>query len=125
MKIKHIVLIFGIFLLSTAFLSPKSHQNHQLIVTKTNINTEGKELTVKKGCTLCHNPEKKIVGPSFKEIAVAYEGNHDKLLKFLNGKAQPIVRPEEFQFMKPVLNQLKHTPKEEVEAIAKYIISLK
>ena len=89
------------------------------------INVDGKELTVRLGCTLCHNPTKKIVGPSFNEISKTYAGNQEKLLKFLNGQGNPIVHPKEFEYMKPVLNQLKHKTEDEKKALVAYIISLK
>ena len=86
---------------------------------------DGKKITLKKGCTLCHNPEKVIVGPSFKDISKAYKGDKEKILAFLSGESKPIVNPEEFQYMKPVLNQLNHSSKEERDKIAQYIASLK
>lgn len=33
------------------------------------------ELAKKSACTACHATEKKVVGPSFKEIAAKYKGN--------------------------------------------------
>ena len=32
---------------------------------------------VKAGCTACHNKDKKIVGPSYKQIAEKYKGKYD------------------------------------------------
>jgi cytochrome c len=34
-------------------------------------------LAVKSGCTACHAADRKIVGPSFKEIAAKYKGRAD------------------------------------------------
>ncbi len=125
MKVKNYFFLIVLSLFITSFIIPRSTNTSKTILIDAGINTDGKEVTVRKGCTLCHHPDKKIVGPSFKEIAQKYNGEHDKLLTFLNGKGEPIVKPEEFQFMKPVLNQLKHTSKEDKEAIVKYILSLK
>jgi cytochrome c len=33
------------------------------------------ELAKKSGCTACHSTDKKIVGPSFKEVAAKYRGD--------------------------------------------------
>ena len=37
----------------------------------------GEELMKKDGCTACHAVDKKIVGPSYKEVAAKYRGNKD------------------------------------------------
>jgi len=121
--IKTITIFLAVFIFSnTTKVSLLSNNDHQI---PTSINTDGKELTVRFGCTLCHNPTKKIVGPSFRDIAKAYAGDQEKLLKFLNGQGKPIVDPEEFEFMKPVLGQLKHKTDGEKKALVAYILSLK
>ena len=120
MKKKYVLLVSSFFLF-VSFISPKKNIYQSIPDI---INVDGKSLTVSKGCTLCHHPEKQIVGPSFKNIANKYNSNASEILNFLNGNSNPIVDPEEFQYMKPVLSQLKHTSKEEKEAIAKYIATL-
>jgi cytochrome c len=35
------------------------------------------ELAQKSGCTSCHAVDKKIVGPSYKDVAAKYKGNKD------------------------------------------------
>ena len=35
------------------------------------------ELAQKSGCTSCHAVDKKIVGPSYKDVAAKYKGNAD------------------------------------------------
>jgi cytochrome c len=37
----------------------------------------------KAGCTACHSPDKKLVGPSFKEIAAKYKGQPDVVAKLM------------------------------------------
>lgn len=119
--VKAIFVTLSVFVIITNLsnLNNIDKQNDEII------NTNGKELTVRFGCTLCHNPTKKIVGPSFRDIAKAYAGDQEKLLKFLNGQGKPIVDPEEFEFMKPVLGQLKHKTDGEKKALVAYILSLK
>ena len=119
---KNYILLVSSFILLVSFVSPKKQS---FPLNPAGINVDGKDLTISKGCTLCHNPEKKIIGPSFKDISKKYGGDVTKILNFLEGKSKPIVNPEEFQFMKPVLMQLKHASKEEREAIAQYIAGLK
>ncbi len=119
----YLLLLFTSLILVFLKTPDKVKENH--IDKVFSIPLDGKGLTVKKGCTLCHHPVKKIVGPAFKDISSKYNGNAEKILNFLEGKAQPIVHPEEFQYMKPVLSQLKHATKEERIALAKYIAGLK
>ena len=35
----------------------------------------GEELLKKSGCTACHAVDKKVVGPSYKEVAAKYRGD--------------------------------------------------
>ena len=119
---KNYILMIGGFILLAGFVSPKKQKYLFISDIK---NVDGKELIIQKGCTLCHHTEKKIVGPAFKDISNKYKGDANKILNFLEGNSDPIVYPKEFQYMKPVLNQLKHISKQEKEAIAKYIADLK
>lgn len=83
---------------------------------------QGEKLFKSKGCAACHKPDKKVVGPSLKRIANTYEGNIDSILKFMQGKTKPIVEPERFNLMKPSLEKLKKMKKEELTALARYIL---
>jgi len=38
----------------------------------------------KAGCTACHTKDKKLVGPSFKEIAAKYKGQADVVPKLMD-----------------------------------------
>ena len=124
---KKTILLIITLAISFAFVSPKNSykKDGKKTYSVSVLDGGGKDLTVKKACTLCHQPDKKVVGPSFKDIATKYNGDATKILNFLEGKSNPIVLPEEFQYMKPVMKQLKRSTKEEREAIAKYIASLK
>jgi len=35
------------------------------------------ELAQKSGCTACHSVDKKVVGPSYKDVAAKYKGDKD------------------------------------------------
>ncbi len=118
------ILLFIAAAFSFAFALPVHLKSVEYKQVENIINPDpasGKALVRKKACTLCHNPKKKIVGPSFNAIANKYEGNYLKILEFLEGKTAPIVQPDEFKYMKPVLKQLEKMTKEEKEAIAKFI----
>jgi len=85
----------------------------------------GEELFKAKGCSACHNPAADTVGPSLKKIAKAYAGKKDQLIKFLKGKAKPIVDPAKFPMMQPQLNTTKTMSDKELNELADYILSHK
>ena len=124
---KKTILLIITLVITFSFVTPKKSykKDNNVFYGLPVLDGNGKTLTEKKACTLCHKPEEKVVGPSFKDIAVKYNGDATKIMNFLEGKSNPIVQPEEFQYMKPVLNQLKRSSKEERQAIANYIASLK
>ncbi|MGE5616227.1 MAG: c-type cytochrome [Bacillota bacterium] len=56
----------------------------------------GPDVLKTKGCTNCHDPEKKKVGPPFKEIAAKNAGKADELTaKVKEGKGHPKVNASE------------------------------
>ncbi len=85
----------------------------------------GEELFQTNGCTACHQPTAKTVGPAVNEIAKAYAGKKDELVKFLKGEGQAIVDPAQFAVMKPNLEITKKMTDEQVAAIADYMLSVK
>jgi len=104
-------------------LTSFNSKNDEVIFNEMNI--DGATLFNKKACNLCHHPTRVIVGPSIRDISTAYKGDEKAILNFLNGKGVPIVQPEEFNYMKPVLNQLKNMKPEERQALADYIAGQK
>lgn len=46
-----------------------------LAVTLTQSAFANADLAKAKGCTVCHTPDKKIVGPSYKEVAAKYKAD--------------------------------------------------
>jgi cytochrome c551/c552 len=61
---------------------------------------DGPQLAVKYGCLGCHNPETKIVGPSYREIAMKYKNDpeafpriNEQIHKGGSGKWGPIIMP--------------------------------
>ena len=60
----------------------------------------GEELMKKSGCTACHSVDKKVVGPSYKEVAAKYRGDAgaaaklaDKVKKGGSGVWGPVPMP--------------------------------
>jgi cytochrome c len=44
-------------------------------------NTSAEAMMKKDGCSACHSVEKKIVGPSYTEVAAKYKGDKDAVAK--------------------------------------------
>ncbi len=86
---------------------------------------DGGKLYADSGCTACHKEEQKSIGPSMKEIAAAYSGKEDQLIKFLKGESEAIVDPAQFAVMQPNLEITKKMDDGSVKAIADYIMSFK
>jgi cytochrome c len=89
---------------------------------------KGKELFTAKTCSTCHAVDKKVVGPSIKEIATKYEAKNGNIVQFLKGKAEAIVDtdPAQVAVMKAnIEGVLKDTKPDELQAIAAYIRSVK
>ena len=60
----------------------------------------GTDLLAKSGCTVCHAPDKKIVGPAYNEVAAKYKGDAsapaklaDKVKKGGSGVWGPVPMP--------------------------------
>ena len=87
----------------------------------------GQKIFKKNGCTTCHHPTKDQLGsglgPSLQMVAKAYKGNKAGLVKFLSGKAKPIVAPKKFGIMKTQLRKTKKLKDADRSALADYILS--
>ncbi|MGE5395471.1 MAG: c-type cytochrome [Candidatus Saccharibacteria bacterium] len=85
----------------------------------------GEKLFTEKTCTTCHKPDTKLVGPSLKDIAAAYNGDKGKLKSFLKGEAKPIVDPSQESVMHPQIAITKALPDDQLNQIMDYILSNK
>lgn len=59
-------------------------------------------LLVKKGCTTCHVDDRRLMGPSFREVFTAYSGDAARLDVYFLGEVQPVVDPENRAGMEPM-----------------------
>jgi len=81
---------------------------------------DGEEMARKYACTSCHQLEQKVVGPAYKEVAERYDEGDKAMLveKVIKGGAgnwgQIPMPPHEGR-----------VPKEDVETIVDWILSLK
>ena len=73
-------------------------------------------------CDLCHKPDRKGAGPSLKEIAAAYSGKRDQLVKYLKGEAPAVVIPDKASTMAPTLATLGDLSGGELDALAGYFM---
>jgi cytochrome c len=86
----------------------------------------GKELFEGKGmCATCHQPDAKIIGPSIKEIAKIYTEKKASISIFLQGEADPIVDPTQYEIMKANFAITKTMTEEELKALEDYMLSIK
>jgi cytochrome c len=85
----------------------------------------GEKLFTEKTCTTCHKPDTKLVGPSLKDIAAAYNGNRDGLKAFLKGEGKPIVDPSQESVMHPQIAITKALPADQLDQVVDYILSHK
>jgi len=76
------------------------------------------------GCSTCHKEAAKSQTlPSLSEIAQAYGGKPDPLVKYLNGEAGPILRPESGAAMKRYVEKTKALSDADRKALADFIMS--
>jgi cytochrome c551/c552 len=87
---------------------------------------DGASIFKSQGCTSCHRPEKSTkVNPSLAAIAESYHENIEQLVRYLNGDADAIVKPDKAKLMKRYVERTKKLSASERKAIAEYIMSYK
>ena len=81
----------------------------------------GEDLLKKSGCTACHSIDKKVVGPSYKEVAAKYRGDKDaatklaeKVKKGGSGTWGPVPMPPNAT-----------VPDSDIKTLVAYILALK
>ncbi len=86
---------------------------------------QGKVLFEGKGtCNSCHLTDKKVIGPSIKEITKIYADNKASIVTFLQGDGEPIVDPSQFPIMQANFAITKKMSEHELKAIEAYMNSL-
>lgn len=93
-------------------------------VTVTVEKISGKDLFENKGnCVACHQPDKKVIGPSLEEISKIYKDKNASIISFLKAESDPIVDPSQYEVMKTNFAITKAMSDEELTAIEEYIHS--
>jgi cytochrome c len=123
MKLKY--LLFGLALVSlTSFSTDNTDKNYTKITKKSNViyqTSEGEKLIAKSDCIGCHKLDKKLIGPSYLDIAKKYESN-DKNVAYLSGK---IIKGGSGVWGSMPMSAHASLKKSDANSMAKYILSLK
>ena len=80
------------------------------------------ELAKKSGCTACHSVDKKIVGPSFKEVAAKYRTDKGAEAKLVDKVKKGGMGVWGQVPMPPNSPQVKDA---DIQALVKWVLSLK
>jgi len=85
---------------------------------------EGETILKSQGCMSCHKKESSSkVNPSLADIAAAYQGKEEQLIKYLKGESEAIVKPEKSDLMKRHILKTKILSEADRKALADYILS--
>lgn len=87
----------------------------------------GKKLFTEKTCVTCHLVDKKVIGPSIKDINKIYADNNADIVAFLKGELEPIVDkdPGQVAIMKANLDGfVKDLEEKELQALKAYMLSV-
>src|SRR5690606_7475998 len=87
---------------------------------------DGKKLfeSNKAACFSCHQVDKKVIGPSVKDIAKIYKEQNGDMVAFLRKKADPIVDPSQYNVMETNFAILKTMSDEELKSLEAYMMSM-
>ncbi|TDE43253.1 c-type cytochrome [Flavobacterium rhamnosiphilum] len=123
MKLKY--LLFGAALISlTSFTNDTLDAKYSKPTKKTNAifqTSDGEKLIAKSDCIGCHKLDKKLIGPSYLDIAKKYPVN-EKNVSYLSGK---IIKGGSGVWGTIPMAAHGSLKKEEAKSMAKYILSIK
>lgn len=123
MKLKYF--FFGVALIGlTSFSNDNSDTKYSNVSKKINTvfqASEGEKLIAKSDCIGCHKLDKKLIGPSYLDIAKKYASN-DKNVAYLSGK---IIKGGSGVWGSIPMSAHASLKKNEANSMAKYILSLK
>ena len=84
---------------------------------------QGQDLFQDMRCSTCHKPEITKSTPSLKDMAAAYQGKEDELIRYFNGEAAPIMKPEKANLMKRYIEKTKALSDGERKSLADFLMS--
>ena len=93
-------------------------------VSALSANEQGEEIFKSKGCIFCHKlGSSSGTIPSLPELAKAYKGKKEQLIRYFMGEADPIVDPERAGTMKRQLEKTKAMSDSERTALTDFMLS--
>ena len=123
MKLKY--LLFGVALISlTSFSNDNLDTKYINATKKTNTifqTSDGEKLIAKSDCIGCHKLDKKLIGPSYLDLAKKYPSN-EKNVAYLSGK---IIKGGSGDWGSIPMSAHASLKKNDANSMAKYILSLK
>jgi cytochrome c551/c552 len=108
MKPSGIILVIFLFLFFVSALSA---------------NDQGEDIFKSNGCVFCHRSGSSSgTIPSLPELAKAYKGKKEQLIRYFKGEAQSIVKPERAATMKRQIEKTKALSDSERTALVDFIL---
>ena len=86
---------------------------------------QGQDLFQDMRCGSCHKPEITKTTPSLKDMAAAYQGKDEQLIRYFKGEAEAMMNPEKANLMKRYIEKTKALSDAERKALADYILKNK
>ncbi len=74
-------------------------------------------------CGICHKADTGKAFPSLIEITKAYNGDKEKLIKYFQGKSDPIINVEKAKSMEKYIEKTKALSEEELNSLVEFILS--
>ncbi|MFV8337300.1 c-type cytochrome [Flavobacterium sp. RSP29] len=125
MKMKLKYLLFGVALISLTSFSNDNLDTKYIKATKKTTaifqTSDGEKLIAKSDCVGCHKLDKKLIGPSYLDIAKKYPSN-DKNIAYLSGK---IIKGGSGVWGTIPMSAHASIKKNDANSMVKYILSLK
>ena len=84
---------------------------------------EGETIFKSQGCMSCHKKESTSkVNPSLADIATAYQGKEEQLIKYLKGESEAIVKPEKANLMKRHIEKTKKLSEADLKTLVDFLL---
>ena len=94
-----------------------------LVLVAVNVAAEnGAAVFESQRCGICHKPDISKTSPSLREIAQAYHGKEEHLIKYLKGEAAPVIETGKANMMKGALEKTKALSDADRQALADFIM---
>lgn len=94
-----------------------------LATTGFSADNKGQEIFKSKGCTICHKKSTSGAFPSLSELANAYKGKKEQLVRYFKGESPSIVKPKRSVIMNKQIEKTKAMTDPERTALADFILS--